>query len=367
MSGFLQRWGSRLSGKANAGVTVPPMDGPLKPNRLLDEAEIVTQGARSDNLARDGERLLFSTGPVLRALEIGAPVNRPLEIERFGSEIAAVASDGAGGYAIGLDNGDILLRGAFETLAPLKPTEPIAPTALAFGGEGQLYVCSGSATNRPSAWKRDLVERSASGAIWRFDLSTGRGARIAEGLAFPYGIAPVGDDALLVSESWRHRLLLLDARRSSGGAPKIVLDDLPGYPARIAASPSGYWLTIFAPRGQLVEFVLRESEYRERMMATIDPEFWMAPALSSGSSFLEPLQLGAIRAMGALKPWAPTRSYGLVVHIDSSYRPTGSAHSRADGVRHGVTSCLQWEDRVLAASKGGDVILSLGSDKFTEG
>jgi hypothetical protein len=113
-----------------------------------------------------------------------------------------------------------------------------------------------------------------------------------------------------------------------------------------------------------MEFVLREDEYRRRMIETIEPEFWMAPSLASGRSFLEPLQLGAIRTMGALKAWAPTRSYGLFVHLDGQYQPTGSAHSRSDGTRHGVTSCLQWEDRVLAASKGGDCVLSLRADDF---
>jgi sugar lactone lactonase YvrE len=367
MSGFAQRWRSRFGGEARTGVTVPPRDGALKPNRLLDEAQIVVEGVRPDNLARNGSKLLFSTGPILRALEIDAIDSKPIEVERFDSEITALASDGAGGYAVGLDNGDILLRGAIQNFGSIKPAAPIGPTALAFGAEGQLYACSGSSTSRPSAWKRDLVERNASGAVWRFEPSSGRSVLLAQGLAFPYGIAPIGDDALLVSESWRHRLLLLDARQPSDGERRIALDDLPGYPARIAASSDGHWLTIFASRGQLIEFVLREDEYRTRMMATIDPEFWMAPTLSSGRSFLEPLQLGGIRTMGALKAWAPTRSYGLLVHLDNRYRPTGSAHSRADGVRHGVTSCLQWGERVLAASKGGDLILSIGAEKFARG
>ena len=36
-----------------------------------------------------------------------------------------------------------------------------------------------------------------------------------------------------------------------------------------------------------------------------------------------------------------------------------SLHSRADGVRHGVTSCLELGDRLLVASKGGGVIVSI--------
>ena len=344
---------------------MPPMDGALKPNQYLDDAEVVSHQLRPDNLARDGDRLLFSSGPTLNALKMDS-AEAATEVARFDSEITALASDGAGGYAVGLDGGEIRFGGAIGGLRPIQPGAPIAPTALAFGAPGRLYVCSGSATNRPSAWKRDLVERNASGSVWDFDLSSGRGTCLAEGLGFPYGIAPAEDGkALLVAESWRHRLVLISTAPSSqGGGGIAVLDDLPGYPSRITAAPDGYWLAIFAPRGQLLEFVLRESEYRRRMMETIAPEFWMAPALSSGGSFREPLQLGAIRTMGALKAWAPTRSYGLLVHLDDRYRPTSSAHSRANGSRHGITSCLPWGDRVLAASKGGNVVLSLGVDQF---
>jgi Strictosidine synthase len=366
MNGLLQKLSFRRSAEATRVVTVPPMDGALKPNQYLDDAQVVTRQERPDNLVRDSDRLLFSSGPILNAQKRDAATELVTQVARFDSEITALASDGAGGYAVGLDCGEIRFGGALGGVRTIKPNAPLAPTALAFGPSGQVYVCSGSATNRPSDWKRDLAERNASGSVWSFDLSSGRGVSLADGLAFPYGIAPTADgEALLVAESWRHRLLLIGTWPSTkGGGQKTVLDDLPGYPARIALAPGGYWLAIFAPRGQLIEFVLREDEYRRRMMETIAPEFWMVPALSSGRSFREPLQLGAIRTMGALKAWAPTRSYGLLVHLDDRFQPTGSAHSRANGSRHGVTSCLQWDDQVLAASKGGNLILSLDVDRF---
>ena len=346
------------------GVTVPPMDGALKPNRALDDAPVAFRHERPDNLARDGGRLLFSGGPVLNAVEAGALDTTPVEIARFDSEIAALACDGAGGYAVGLDGGEIVFGGALGHVASIRREPALSPTALAFGDNGRLFVCSGSARNRPSAWKRDLMERNETGSVWAFDLSSGTGTCLASGLAFPYGIAVSRDaDAVLVSESWRHRLLLLEGvSRSSQAAPRVILDDLPGYPARISPGESGYWLAVFAPRGQLMELVLRDAPYRQRMIDTIDPEYWMAPALSSGRSFLEPMQLGSLRTMGTLKPWAPTRSYGLLVHLDGQYQPTGSAHSRSDGTRHGITSSVEWGDRVLVASKGGGIVLSLDSD-----
>jgi hypothetical protein len=63
--------------------------------------------------------------------------------------------------------------------------------------------------------------------------------------------------------------------------------------------------------------------------------------------------------MGILKPWAPARSYGLVIRLDAAWEPVKSLHSRADGDRHGVTSCLEQTEELLISSKGGDVILSV--------
>ncbi|HEV7414977.1 MAG TPA: hypothetical protein VGN98_02380, partial [Tianweitania sediminis] len=99
--------------------------------------------------------------------------------------------------------------------------------------------------------------------------------------------------------------------------------------------------------------------FLKRMMADVDPAFWAAPALKPSATFLEPLQGGAQKHLGMLKPWAPTRSYGLVVRLSSDFRPLGSFHSRADGTRHGVFTCLRFGDHLVAASKGGDAIVEL--------
>jgi hypothetical protein len=60
-----------------------------------------------------------------------------------------------------------------------------------------------------------------------------------------------------------------------------------------------------------------------------------------------------------MKPWAPTRSYGLVLALDSDLQPEASAHSRANGSRHGIRNVVERNGELLIASKGGDVIVSL--------
>ena len=78
------------------------------------------------------------------------------------------------------------------------------------------------------------------------------------------------------------------------------------------------------------------------------------PALSR--SPFEPTQQGGVKQLGVLKPWSPSRSYGLVARLDAALRPVVSFHSRANGRRHGVTSCLMWDGRLYFAAKGDRVV-----------
>ena len=335
----------RFVGRGEAAVTIPAMDGALRPHGALDAAAVLLAAPAPDNLALDGASVLFSSGTALWRI---APGGGGEIVAQHGAVIAALATAPGGGLAVATEDGRVVL--------PDGPAVEIAcPTALAFAGAA-LLVAQGSARHPPGAWKRDLMEHGRSGAIWRVPLAGGPPALLADGLAWPYGLLVQGD-TVLVSESWRHRVLRLPL---SGGKPAPVVQDLPGYPARLAPAPGGgAWLAVFAPRSQLIEFVLREPGYRARMMEEVDLDHWIAPALSSGHSFLEPLQGGAVKQMGILKPWAPARSYGLAIRLDDQLEPQESLHSRADGRRHGIASVLQRGGELLAASRGGDVILSV--------
>jgi hypothetical protein len=47
-------------------VTIPPLDGALKPNTALDDADVVQRAARPDNVVKRGNTLLYSSGKELR-------------------------------------------------------------------------------------------------------------------------------------------------------------------------------------------------------------------------------------------------------------------------------------------------------------
>jgi hypothetical protein len=353
--GFLQARIDTFFGRGAAAVTVPSMDGALRPNSLLDAASLICQVKAPDNLTQAGDEILFSSGAAVCLLPEGSGV--PREKLRFSQPVGSMAWS-AGTLAVGLPGAIRFVGGKYDgrDLPELGGLPVRCPTAMMFERPGVLVVCLGSQENPPDEWKRDLLLGNSSGSVWRIDLASNSTENLASGLGYPCGVIARENSELWVSEAWRHRVLRLKTKSSV----EPLIEHLPAYPSRFSSASDGAaWLTFFAPRRQMVEFVLREKGYRDRMMAEVDPEYWMAPALSSGRSFLEPIQGGQVKHLGIVKPWGPTRSYGLVAHIDSDGGPTASLHSRADGKRHGITSCLELGGRLLVASKGGDALLDV--------
>lgn len=357
MSFFLTRALDAFLGRGDSAITVPALDGALRPNRRLDDAADRFPVRAPSAIAAGRDGLVISSGCELLLLSGEGPGK---VLHRASAQISCLASL-AGGLAIGLDDGRIAVLGGEFDGVELPGREGVGgPTAMV-EEDGALYICHGSASNPPSAWQRDLMERNASGSVWRLDLRSGAHRRVAAGLAFPAGLATTSD-GLIVAESWRHRIVLLD--RTSGAMRRVIQGDLPGYPGHIGSrSGAGYVMTMFAPRNQLVEFILREDQYRHRMMAEIDPRYWVAPSYRSGRSFYEPLQGGGVKHLGILKPWAPTLSFGMVVLLDQNGLPVDSFQSRADGATHGITGALILGSSLYAVSKGDDVVvrLDLGS------
>jgi hypothetical protein len=355
-TGLARAWDA-LWGRGEYSVTVPSMDGALRPNTRLDEASTVVEAAGVDDLAIIGRRLYFSQGDRLMALDQRGDAPRLVEV--FPSPISALAASTDGRLAIGFDAGGVVIRKTPEDkdgAVVALPADKASPTALAFAADGSLLICIGSLQNRASEWKRDLMMLGSTGAVWRVPSSGGKTEILGQRMSFPIGATMDANGEIIVSEAWKHRLV----RRSRAGAWEPVLTDIPGYPGRIkAAAGSGYWLCIFAPRGQMIEFILREKGFRERMISNVPEEFWMAPTLRAGLSFKEPLQGGGVKHLGIHKPWGPTRSYGLVVKLDAHFQPVSSWHSRSDGTRHGITSALDWNGEAVVASKGNGVIVAL--------
>ena len=347
MISAFRAFADRLLGRGEATITVPSFDGALKPNQILEKAETIGQFEASEDLATDGTTLYIADGTAILRLDGAAAT----EVRRFDRPITALCCLPGGGIAVALGGREVqvfttpLAANAATTFAD---TSMNAINALSPGAGGTLVATDGSTTRPTGQWVHDLMERGRTGRVLVLDIGSGRVRTIASGLYYAFGACAAGD-AVFVSESWQHRLIAI----ASDGTRRPILDNLPVYPSRLApAASGGFWLTAFAARTQLVEFVLRENAYRRRMMAEIDPEHWIAPKLKSGQSFLEPMQGAHIKTMGVVKPWAPPRSYGLVIRLSANGTPLYALHSRVDGVNHGVAAAVEMNGALFAIAKG---------------
>ena len=349
----IRKLANLVLGRGEATITVPSFDGALKPNQKLESAEVVLACSAPEDLATDGTTLYLADGARLLRLE-GANAT---ELRAFDRPISALAilPNGALAAAFG---GEV--RVYASAIAPhpdaLFTSGLHAVNALATAPDGTLIATDGSSTHGVEDWAWDLMELGRSGRVFRLEPKTGAIRQLAGGLAYAFGAAASGSD-VLVSESWRHRLAAI----APNGATTAVLRNLPVYPSRLTpAATGGFWLTAFIARTQLVEFVLREPAYRRRMMAEIDPEYWVVPRLSSGHSFKEPLQGAHIKTMGVMKPWAPPRSYGLVIRLGADGAPRYALHSRVDGVNHGIVAAVEHGGDLVMIAKGPKRVLRLG-------
>lgn len=352
----LKQWTERLLGRGDAAISVPVLDGALKSNRLIEDAEVVAELDAPEDLASDGQVLWISDGA--RVLRVDG--QGPLAVAHaFDRAISALACLPGGGIAVALGGSEVRVVGGphdgrcFDAADGRRLN---AVNALAATPSGRLLASDGSQTQPPERWKHDVMELGRSGRLLEFDLANGSARERVGGLAYAFGVAAVGDDAAWVCESWRHRVVQVGGAQ----AGRAVLDGLPGYPSRIApAQGGGWWLTCFTLRTQLVEFVLREPAFRKRMLKEIDPRYWIAPALTSGNTFLEPMQGAHLKMMGVVKPWAPPRSYGLVIRLDELGLIRYSLHSRFDGKHHGIVAAIERDGWLYLLCKGRRRLLRL--------
>jgi len=333
----------RLLGRGDAAVTVPPFDGALKPNLYLEEAEVFAEIDDAADLASDGRDLYVAAGARVLRYRDGAAS----EVVTFDGRVTALCALPEGGLALALDGQRVRRVGTTREWGGFNAVNAIAP-----GADGALLVTDGSRIYGCERWTHDLMTMGATGRLIEISAGEGPPRDLASGRAFAFGTCLTGSGEVWFCESWRHRVLRANA--------STVLDALPCYPSRIVpALGGGFWLTAFVARTQLVEFVLREKAYRERMIKEIDPRFWIAPKLKSGETFLEPMQGAHIKTMGVLKPWAPPVSYGLVIRLAADGQPVYSLHSRAGGRHHGVTAAVEAGGWLYVLSQGAGRILRL--------
>lgn len=340
---------------------VPSMDGPFTPNNRLDTLEVIGDPLPGvDDVAEAADGALYvSAGRRVLRLE-GEGYARRNVVAEFDGDTGALTTHPDGGLLVAVATQGVVKidrDGRQFWLREAAGTPLACVTAIAASPDGTIHLCEGSTQHPPAAWLRDLMEKNRAGRLLRCGPSFERPEVLRQGLAWPNGLMTDGATCWL-AEAWTHRVTAapVDTRRSA--ASRVILPNLPGYPARLApAAGGGFWLAMFAARTHLTEFVLREDDFRAEMMRTMEPHLWVGPALATTGDCYEPMQWGGLKALGIEKPWAPPRSYGLLARFDDDGEPVESLHSRVGGRHHGITSVREAAQGLIVIAKGAGRIL----------
>lgn len=327
-----------------------PLEGALGPNSRLDDADaFAIANPEAICVNRDGQLLVSSGSNVLLVRQWG---KEPEPWGNFAAPVSALAVSESGRVAVGLAGGRIVVcEASGEPVPGWTPSLNLHAVAdcLFLSDDEVAVVDHGYGAEDPilslAPW--DSAARGQVIAINR----SGETRIIAAGLHCPMGIARGPGGSLVLSELERARVIDISGKGLQSGYP--------AYLARIRKTGDGYALACLSRRDPLIEFLKTEHEFVAQMKANIDPRHWISPRATAEFRHDFPIELGATRLFGEIKPWAPSFSYGLVIETDSAMMPVGSAHSRANGIRHAISDVATWNGSLIAVSRASQEILKL--------
>ncbi len=341
-----------LFSKRNHEAPGMTLEGVMGPNGRLDEAErLAVEAPHALCVTQDGE-LLYSSGSTVQLLSRWAA--KPKKFAAFDAAVKTLCASAGGLVAVGLHDGRIVVLG------------PDARPASGWSDlvwQGQLTDCAFTSEEEILAVDHGYGadEDFMSVAPWddkatgmAISLSrSGEAKKVADNLHCPMGIARDIGGNWLVSLYERGAIVGLDGTVRQSGYP--------AYPGRLRRTANGYLLACLARRDPLIEFLKGENDFVEEMKASIAPHHWISPRARAEFAHDLPIEMGSTRLYGEVKPWAPSFSYGLIIELDEKLMPVGSAHSRANGMRHAISDALEWNGDVIAVSKSSGEILRVGS------
>ena len=350
----MSRWGSTLAELISPSrvrhQSVPPLEAGLRPNSKLDDATILREELEVDDLALLGNGdVMMSHGTSLSRLD------DPSSHFELGGQVSALVTGSDGDVVAAVEGRGLVRVTSDGTVSDLCIDSAVdgCVTAMALADDGSILATRGSASRSSDDWSGALVHREATGSLVVVDGATAR--VVADGLLWPSGVADAGDGEAIVSLSHEPTLVRI---RVADGRRTTFFANLPAHPGRLTPHGDG-WLVAFPYlRNRLSELLLEERDFVSEMVSTIDQDEWMVPQLRNDNPYTSALQLGQLRVLGVLKPWAPARSYGLLAAVDRDGRFAASLHSMVDGAQHGVTRVISRNDNLIIAVRGSRTVIT---------
>lgn len=337
-----------------SGIPAMTLEGVLGPNTFIDDAEGMAF-ASPKALCRhvDGRLLVASNNAVLALSAWG---KQPEAWAEFAMPVIALCASPGGQVAIGLADGTITvcdMAGAV-TDGWGRPENIASAVDALFLSEDEIAVVDNGYRADEDVLSLATWDEKPRGQVVAISRD-GSTRRLSRALHCPMGVARNGGGELVVSLFERASVVDLSG--------KIRQSGFPAYLGRIRGSNDGYLISCLSRRDPLIEFFKTETEFVAEMKAKIDPRHWLSPRANPEFSHEFPIELGATRLFGEIKPWAPSFSYGLVIETAEDLIPTGSAHSRADGSRHAISDAIRWDGAVIAISQSSGELLRFSFER----
>ncbi|BCG90263.1 hypothetical protein MesoLj113c_63730 [Mesorhizobium sp. 113-3-9] len=335
--------------KDTPGMT---LEGVLGPNHRLDDADAIpVEKPEALSVSAEGH-LLFSSGSQIFRLHRWR--DAPEAWTRFDQPVSALSCSADGLVAVGLQGGSIAVvdQSGQAVDGWSAPQDLVSVSDCAFLSSDEIAVVDNGYRddqNVLSIAPWDEVPRGKVVVVGRFK----EPRIVARALHCPMGITPDFAGGLIVSQLDRASIVDLSGRTLQSGYP--------GYLGRIRKTDTGYAMACLSRRDPLIEFLKTEPVFVSDMKANLDPRYWISPRATPEISHDFPIELGAARLFGDVKPWAPSFSYGLVIELDEALMPIACAHSRANGRRHAICDVCSWNKNLIAVSRASGEILNLGS------
>lgn len=331
------------------------LEGVLGPNTFIDDAAGMPVETPQALCVLDDGRLLFSSGNAVLALSRWG--EEPELWCEFGQPVTALCASPGGGVGVGLADASFSVRDKAGMVITgwAQPADLASVCDCMFVSEDEIAIVDNGYRDDQNILSIAPWDEAGRGQVVAINRS-GTARQLASGLHCPMGIARDTDGELIVSLLERGCVVdLSGAVRRSG---------FPAYLGRIRKTGTGFFIACLSRRDPLIEFLKTEREFVAEMKANIDPQHWLSPRANPEFSHDFPIELGATRLFGEIKPWAPSFSYGLVIETGPDLIPTGSAHSRANGTRHAISDAVSWNGDVIAVSTASDELLcfSFGRD-----
>ena len=295
----------RTIGSTRAARSARRCPAPTMSPKDSDGAIYVSAGNQVLRLAGDG----FATRSVFADVRRRRPV-----VWRFTPTAACWSASPAAGWRRSMPAGRSRWLNQVGRPAAAMPDRRHrrAPTA-------RIFMTEGSIGTQPRGLGAGISWRRTISAAWsRCGPELERRERSAAGICIirmGWRLSADGK-TLWLTESWNHRLSRAAISGRNIAAPQTVLGNMPGYPARLATSTRAAGSGSASSRCARIwsNSCCARTISAQEMMADhpagpLDRARRSPPAIDCH----EPMQFGSIKALGIEKPWAPPRSYGLLV------------------------------------------------------